>query len=167
MRMCARVYVCIYVRVHVYVCVCARVCGQKAEEEACARELARQRQLEAEQEAERQQQTELQQRQREQEQLLVFEEMLRRQELERERQRILHEFSPPPVLVPTAPPTLPVDKDVQGPLPQALIANPTPPQSPESTLNHTITPPNTPMFDRSLKPGVSSGSSKASLSDLA
>ncbi|KAL2099711.1 hypothetical protein ACEWY4_004105 [Coilia grayii] len=129
---------------------------KKAEEEACARELARQRQLEAEQEAERQQQAERQQRQREQEQLLVFEEMLRRQELERERQQILHEFNPPPVHVPTAPPTLPVDKDVQGPLPQALIANPTPPQSPESSLNHTITPPNAPMFDRSLKPGVSS-----------
>ncbi|XP_012697657.1 STAM-binding protein-like A [Clupea harengus] len=123
---------------------------KKAEEEAHARELARQRQLEAE----RQQQAQHQQRQREQEQVLVFEEMLRRQELERERQRILQEFGPPvgPPVAPTAPLPFLVDDD-QGP-PQALNVNPTPPQSPESTPNHTFPPATAPTFDRSLKPAV-------------
>ncbi|XP_063066787.1 STAM-binding protein-like A [Engraulis encrasicolus] len=140
---------------------------KKAEEEAHARELARQRQQEAErqqQAQEEQQQAELEhRRQREQEQQLAFEEMRRRQELEKERQRILHEFGPP-VVAPTAPSLLMHDDDIHGPpMPQtpaqALIANPTPPQSPESTPYHHTIPghPNAPMFDRSLKPGVSTG----------
>ncbi|XP_062410709.1 STAM-binding protein-like A [Sardina pilchardus] len=117
---------------------------KKAEEEAYARELARQKQLEAE----RQQQAEVQQRQREQEQLLAFEEMLRRQELESQRQRIVRDFSP--AVAPTAP-SLPLVDDVQGP-PQAVFVNPTPPQSP--TFNYTPSPIPAPMFDRSLKPSV-------------
>lgn len=137
------------------VCVC--VCVQKAEDEARARELARQRQLEAE----RQEQAELLQRQREQEQLLAFEEMMRRQELERERQRIVQEFNPP--TAPTAPSSVLVE-DVQGPTP-ALSVSPTPPQSPGNTLNNTPAP----VFDRALKPAgsVSSGNSKAPPSILA
>lgn len=157
MIVCVTLLMCLCVFALMYgACVRVRAHVQKAEDEARARELARQRQLEAE----RQEQAELMQRQREQEQLLAFEEMLRRKELERERQRIVQEFTPP--TAPTAPSPVLVE-DVQGPTP-ALSVSPTPPQSPGNTLINTPTP----MFDRSLKPAgsVSSGNSKSPLSTL-
>ncbi|XP_028829114.1 STAM-binding protein-like A [Denticeps clupeoides] len=117
---------------------------KRAEEEAQEQELARQRELKAEQ----QRLASLKQRQQEQEQFLAFEEMIRRQELEKERQRIVQEFSIPSA--PTAPPRI-LFADVPGP-PEAPIA---PPLSPGSTpQNNAMSPVGPPTFDRSLKPGV-------------
>lgn len=122
---------------------------KRVEEEARAKELALQRQRDEE----CRKQAELHKRQQEQEQVLAFEEMLRRQELERERQRIVREFGPP--VAPTAPseppPAYHVD-DVQE-LPQTV--HPTPPQSPGNLPDHSLPAATTPTFDRSLKPGVS------------
>ncbi|XP_051971996.1 STAM-binding protein-like A [Xyrauchen texanus] len=115
---------------------------KRAEEEAQAREMARQLELEAE----RQRQADLQQRQRELEHFSAFEEMIRRQELEKERQRIAQEFSVP--TSPTAPPDLPVP-DI-GP-PQASFTIPTPPGG---TPNYISPTSGLPAFDRSLKPSV-------------
>ncbi len=135
----------------VYWWVC--VSWQRVEDEAQAREVAKQR----EQEAEKQRLAEQQQRQREQEQFSTFEEMIRRQELEKERQRVMQEFSVP------ASPSFPRDllvSDVQGP-PQASFS---PPTSPGGTPNHVSQTSPLPAFDRSLKPSVpvSAGHSEAS-----
>uniref|UniRef100_A0A3Q3WUD8 USP8 dimerisation domain-containing protein n=1 Tax=Mola mola TaxID=94237 RepID=A0A3Q3WUD8_MOLML len=64
---------------------------KKAEEEALEREQSKQRALDVE----RERVAEMQRRQREQEQFSAFEEMIRRQELEKERQRVLLEFNTP------------------------------------------------------------------------
>uniref|UniRef100_A0A8C9SMS3 STAM binding protein a n=1 Tax=Scleropages formosus TaxID=113540 RepID=A0A8C9SMS3_SCLFO len=101
---------------------------KKAEEETLAREHSRQRELEAE----RRRVAEMQQRQREQEQFTVFEEMIRRQELEKERLRILQEFSSP-----SAPP-------LDGPLIPGVLGPPHPSGPPAIP----------PTFDRALKPGA-------------
>nr|XP_046241909.1 STAM-binding protein-like A [Scatophagus argus] len=126
---------------------------KKAEEEALALEQSRQRALDAE----RERVAEMQRRQREQEQFSAFEEMIRRQELEKERQRVLMEFATPV----TPSPDTPLIPGIQGP---SLIC-PTTPQSPgdlSGGTNHqynrppaTIGTPATgpPSFDRSLKPG--------------
>ncbi|KAJ8263177.1 hypothetical protein COCON_G00156340 [Conger conger] len=115
---------------------------RKAEEAALARELARQRELAVE----RQRVSEMQKRQQEQEQFNVFEEMIRRQELEKERQRIVQEFTGP-----SAPPLDgPLLPGVQGP-------SESPPQSPGDTPTNTSPsgpPAGPPTFDRSLKPGT-------------
>ncbi|XP_077099629.1 STAM-binding protein-like A [Siphateles boraxobius] len=116
---------------------------KRAEDEAQAREVARQQELEAE----RQRQAELQERQRERQQLSAFEEMIRRQELEKERQRIVQEFSVP--VSPTSPRDLLVP-DVPGP-PQASFSPLTPPGG---TPNHVSPSSGLPAFDRSLKPSV-------------
>lgn len=129
------------------------LCTQKAEEEVLAREQSRQRALDAE----RERVAEMQRRQREQEQFSAFEEMIRRQELEKERQRVLLEFA-----TPSAPsPDTPLIPGIQGP----SVISPTAPQSPGDLSggnNHqynrppaTIGTPATapPVFDRSLKPG--------------
>ncbi|XP_067255180.1 STAM-binding protein-like A [Chanodichthys erythropterus] len=123
---------------------------KRAEDEAQAREAAKQRELEAE----RQRLAELQERQREQQQLSAFEEMIRRQELEKERQRIVQEFSVP--ATPASPRDILVP-DVQGP-PQASFSPLTPPWG---TPNHVSPTPGLPAFDRSLKPSapVSAGHS--------
>uniref|UniRef100_A0A673M2H3 RNA/RNP complex-1-interacting phosphatase-like n=1 Tax=Sinocyclocheilus rhinocerous TaxID=307959 RepID=A0A673M2H3_9TELE len=105
---------------------------KRAEDEAQARE-----QIRAEQ----------QQRQREQEQFSAFEEMIRRQQLEKARQRIVQEFSVP--ASPTSPRDLLVP-DAQGP-PQASFS---PPTSPGGTPNHVSQTSPLPAFDRSLKPSV-------------
>uniref|UniRef100_A0A8C9YXA4 STAM binding protein b n=1 Tax=Sander lucioperca TaxID=283035 RepID=A0A8C9YXA4_SANLU len=110
---------------------------KKAEEEALAREQSKQRALDAE----RERVAKMQQRQREQEQFSAFEVMIRRQELEKERQRVLLEFATPA----TPSPDMPLLPGIQGP-PQI---SPTPPQSPGG-----LTPaPSLPTVDRSLKPG--------------
>ncbi|KAG8011718.1 Peptidyl-prolyl cis-trans isomerase-like 2 [Nibea albiflora] len=119
---------------------------KKAEEEVLAREQSRQRALDAE----RERVAEMQRRQREQEQFSAFEEMIRRQELEKERQRVLLEFATPAVPSPDTP-LLP---GIQGP----SVISPTAPQSPGDQYNlppATIGTPATapPIFDRSLKPG--------------
>ncbi|XP_056323264.1 STAM-binding protein-like A [Danio aesculapii] len=112
---------------------------KRAEDAARAVEVLKQQ----EQEAQRQRLAELQQRQREQEQFSAFEEMIRRQELEKERRRIVQEFSIP--VSPTAPADL-LLPDVHGP-PQASLTPPTPPAG---ATNHQ----GLPAFDRSLKPSV-------------
>lgn len=128
--------------------------AQKAEEEALAREQSKQRALDAE----RERVAEMQRRQREQEQFSAFEEMIRRQELEKERQRVLLEFATPA----TPSPDTPLIPGFQVP----SIVSPTTPQSPgdmSGGINHqhnrppaTIGTPVTglPSFDRSLKPGT-------------
>uniref|UniRef100_A0A3B4WMM7 STAM binding protein b n=1 Tax=Seriola lalandi dorsalis TaxID=1841481 RepID=A0A3B4WMM7_SERLL len=67
------------------------VVKKKAEDDALAQEQSKQRALDAE----RERVAEMQRRQREQEQFSAFEEMIRRQELEKERQRVLLEFATP------------------------------------------------------------------------
>ncbi|XP_078107544.1 LOW QUALITY PROTEIN: STAM-binding protein-like A [Sander vitreus] len=126
---------------------------KKAEEEALAQEQSKQRALDAE----RERVAKMQQRQREQEQFSAFEVMIRRQELEKERQRVLLEFATPA----TPSPDMPLLPGIQGP-PQI---SPTPPQSPgglSGGTNHqsnfppatNSTPaPSLPTVDRSLKPG--------------
>ncbi|KAM4616765.1 STAM-binding protein-like A isoform 1-T1 [Polymixia lowei] len=124
---------------------------KKAEEEVLAREQSKQRALDVE----RERVAELHRRQREQEQFSAFEEMIRRQELEKERHRVLLEFATPG----TPPPDTPLLPGIQGP-PPAYTVSPTPPQSPgdlsSGTNHHHNRPPATtgpPTFDRSLKPG--------------
>lgn len=120
---------------------------KRIEQEAQARDVIKQQELEAQ----RQKQAELQQRQREQEQLIAFEEMIRKQELEKERRRIVQEFGPPKS------PTFPVDllvTDVRGP-PQASFSTPAPPAGAQNHVSPTSSLPGFPAFDRSLKPAVS------------
>lgn len=124
--------------------------AQKEEEEVLARQQSKQRALDAE----RERVAEMQRRQREQEQFSAFEEMIRRQELEKERQRVLLEFATP------AEPSsdTPLIPGIQGP----PLVSPTFPQIPGELSNHqhnrpptSIDTPTTgpPSFDRSLKPG--------------
>ncbi|XP_062307195.1 STAM-binding protein-like A isoform X1 [Osmerus eperlanus] len=118
---------------------------KKAELAALAQEQSKQRALDAE----RERVAQLQRRQREQEQFSAFEEMIHRQELEKQRQRVLLEFATPG----TPPPDAPLLPGIQGP-PLPLVASPTPPQSPGDTSNHSSAPvAGPPTFDRSLKPG--------------
>ncbi|KAI9537078.1 hypothetical protein NQZ68_028205 [Dissostichus eleginoides] len=127
---------------------------KKAEQEALAREQSKQRALDAE----RERVVEMQRRQREQEQFSAFEEMIRRQELEKERQRVLLEFAQP-----AAPsPNTPLLPGIKGP----AAVSPSAPQSQgdlSGGTNHQyngppayIGPPTPapPTFDRSLKPGT-------------
>lgn len=124
------------------------LCAQKAEEEALAQEQSRQRALDVE----RERVAEMQRRQREQEQFSAFEEMIRRQELEKERQRVLLEFATPV----TPSPDTPLIPGIQGP----SLVSPSAPQSPgdlSGGVNHQYNHPpastGPPSFDRSLKPG--------------
>ncbi|KAK0138107.1 STAM-binding protein-like A [Merluccius polli] len=153
---------------------------KKAEDATLAREQSKQRALEAE----RERVVELQRRQREQEQFSAFEELIRRQELEKERQRVLQEFATPG----TPPPDAPLLAGIQGPPPaySAAISPATPPPEspgdlPGSANNHnhqhynppaytsgTPTPAGPPTFDRSLKPGsmVSPGNNNSMVDAL-
>ncbi|KAJ8005514.1 hypothetical protein DPEC_G00118750 [Dallia pectoralis] len=123
---------------------------KKAEESLLVQQQVKQRALDAE----RERVAELQRRQKEQEQFSAFEEMIRRQELEKERQRILQEFHSPG----TPPPETPLLPGIQGP-PSHPAVSPSPPQSPGDNTNHrrppggSTLPTAPPTFDRSLKPG--------------
>ncbi|XP_034027042.1 STAM-binding protein-like A isoform X2 [Thalassophryne amazonica] len=122
---------------------------KKEQEEVLAREQSRQRALDAE----RERVAEMQRRQREQEQFSAFEEMIRRQELEKERQRVLLEFATP--VMPVA--DTPLLPGIQGP-PVSQAVSPTAPQNTGDLSNSTIfqhsrTIIGPPSFDRSLKPG--------------
>ncbi|XP_010772016.1 STAM-binding protein-like A [Notothenia coriiceps] len=127
---------------------------KKAEQETLAQEQSKQRALDAE----RERVVEMQRRQREQEQFSAFEEMIRRQELEKERQRVLLEFAQP-----AAPsPNTPLLPGIKGP----AAVSPSAPQSQgdlSGGTNHQyngppayIGPPAPapPTFDRALKPGT-------------
>lgn len=111
-----------------------------------ALEQSRQRAMDAE----RERVADMQRRQREQEQFSAFEEMIRRQELEKERQRVLLEFATPAVPAPDTP----LIPGIQGP----PLVSPTAPQSPGDLSGNYRQPvttgtPGPPTFDRSLKPG--------------
>ncbi|CAN9512847.1 unnamed protein product [Ophioblennius macclurei] len=123
---------------------------KKTEDEALAREQSKQRALDAE----RERVAEMQRRQREQEQFSAFEEMIRRQELEKERQRVLLEFATPAAPAPNAP----LIPGIQGPPPPPSSVSPSAPLSPGDPSATSAGGP--PSFDRSLKPGtlVSPGS---------
>uniref|UniRef100_A0A3P9J077 STAM binding protein b n=1 Tax=Oryzias latipes TaxID=8090 RepID=A0A3P9J077_ORYLA len=122
---------------------------KKAQEEAMALEQYRQRALDAE----RERVADMQRRQREQEQFSAFEEMIRRQELEKERQRVLLEFATPGVPSPDTP----LIPGVQGP---PLVSPTAPPILGDLSGTYqnnrqpmTAGTPGPPTFDRSLKPG--------------
>uniref|UniRef100_A0A3B3I9U6 STAM binding protein b n=1 Tax=Oryzias latipes TaxID=8090 RepID=A0A3B3I9U6_ORYLA len=138
---------------------------KKAQEEAMALEQSRQRALDAE----RERVADMQRRQREQEQFSAFEEMIRRQELEKERQRVLLEFATPAVPSPDTP----LIPGVQGP---PLVSPTAPPILGDlsGTYQNNRQPvsggtPGPPTFDRSLKPGwfVSADSMVDALRQLA
>lgn len=133
---------------------------QRAEEEVLAQEQSRRRALDAE----RERVAEMQRRQREQEQFSAFEEMIRRQELEKERQRVLLEFSTPS----TPSPDAPLIPGIQGPptVPQSQgdlsgITN----QYNRPPSSNSTPAPGPPTFDRALKPGslVSPGNNSESI----
>ncbi|XP_030638053.1 STAM binding protein b [Chanos chanos] len=122
---------------------------KRAEEAVLQKELMRQKELSVE----RQRVAEMQRRQREQEQFSIFEEMIHRRDLERERQRVREGFgsaSSPQADAPLIP-------GIGGP-PLPFSDSPTPPESPVyPSLNHANAPASkpaaAPAFDRSLKPG--------------
>ncbi|XP_061906641.1 STAM-binding protein-like A isoform X3 [Entelurus aequoreus] len=136
---------------------------KKAEEEAQALEQSRQRALNEE----RERVAVMTRRQQEQEQFSAFEEMIRRQELERERQRVLLEFA-----TPSAPaPDTPLIPGIQGP--PALSPNdPLGPRDMSGGINHqdnrTSAVVSPPTFDRTLKPGslVSPGNNNVTVDAL-
>ncbi|XP_063787956.1 STAM-binding protein isoform X4 [Pseudophryne corroboree] len=107
---------------------------KKCEEEECARRLALQQQLDAE----KQRVALMKQQQEQQEQLQVFEEMIRRKELENERLQILHQFS-----TDNSSSQLPGEPLIPG-------VN-APPIIPPPPTNDTVLP-RPPVVDRTLKP---------------
>jgi len=120
---------------------------QKEKEEEDARNLALQQQLEEE----RNRVALMKQQQAEQEQFLAFEEMIRRQELEKERLRIVQEFGKPE----------PSPESLDGPLIPGMEKPPTDltPRVPLSPI-HPASPSvgtvssKPPVVDRSLKPSA-------------
>lgn len=124
------------------------LCPQKAEEEALAQEQSRQRALDAE----RERVAEMQRRQQEQEQFTAFEEMIRRQDLEKERQRLLLEFA----TMTTPSPDTPLIPGIEAPSRLSPAVSQSPGDLPGG-INHQFNCPAAnaapPSFDRSLKPG--------------
>ncbi|KAH0622997.1 hypothetical protein JD844_030882 [Phrynosoma platyrhinos] len=118
---------------------------KKKQEEEFARSLALQQQLEEE----RQRVALMKQQQAEQEQFHAFEEMIRRQELEKERLRIMQQFGQPSL-----------DSSVEGPLIPGVLKPPTdpqtliPPAQASSPGSGGVILPKPPTVDRSLKPGA-------------
>lgn len=117
---------------------------QKEEEEEFARNLALQQQLEEE----RNRVALMKQQQAEQEQFHVFEEMIRQQELEKERLRIVQEYGKPE----PSPESLdgPLIPDMEKPPTPKVPASPVHPASPSVE----IVSPKPPVVDRSLKPSA-------------
>lgn len=136
---------------------------KKAEDEALAQQQSRQRALDVE----RERVAEMLRRQKEQEQFSAFEEMIRRQDLEKERQKVLLEFATP--VVPSS--DTPLLPGIMGP-PTVSPNLPERPSAPPGLTNpqhkHPSAPPAPPSFDRSLKPGslVSPGNSSAMVDAL-
>lgn len=108
--------------------------------------------MQQELEKERQRVTQQKQQQLEQDQFHAFEEMIRNQELEKERLKIVQEFG-------KADPSLggPLVPDVEKP---SLDVSPTAPVAPTqpSDCHTTVKPAKPPVVDRSLKPGALSNS---------
>ncbi|XP_057258483.1 STAM-binding protein isoform X2 [Pezoporus wallicus] len=117
---------------------------KKAEEEAFARNLALQQQLEEE----RNRVALMKQQQAEQEQFHVFEEMIRRQELEKERLRIVQEFGQPePSPMALDGPLIP---GMEKPPTDSIPVSPVHPASPSAGTVSSKPP----VVDRSLKPSA-------------
>ncbi|XP_074837728.1 STAM-binding protein [Carettochelys insculpta] len=116
---------------------------KKKEEGEFARNLALQQQLEEE----RQRVAQMKQQQAEQEQFQAFEELIRRQELEKERLRIMQEFGKPE---PLGQPLIPgVEKPPTDFTPKISASS----LLPVSPVAGTVLP-KPPVVDRSLKPGA-------------
>ncbi|XP_033828274.1 STAM-binding protein-like A [Periophthalmus magnuspinnatus] len=130
---------------------------KKEEEEALVQEQSRQRALDAE----RVRVADMLRRQREQEQFSAFEEMIRRQDLEKERHKVLLEFATPVTPVPDTP-LLPgiMGPPALAPSAPASINNP---QHQHSAVSSPTPVP--PAFDRSLKPGSLSHSGSNTMVD--
>ncbi|XP_061448617.1 STAM-binding protein isoform X2 [Rhineura floridana] len=107
---------------------------KKKQEEEFARNLALQQQLEEE----RQRVARMKQQQAEQEQFNAFEEMIRHQELEKERLKIVQQFGQP------------IPDSLEGPLIPGMVRPPTDSLSPSGG----VVLPKPPAVDRSLKPGA-------------
>ncbi|XP_030365933.1 STAM-binding protein isoform X1 [Strigops habroptila] len=120
---------------------------KKEEEEAFARNLALQQQLEEE----RNRVALMKQQQAEQEQFHVFEEMIRRQELEKERLRIVQEFGQPePSPVSLDGPLIPgVEKPPTDLIPKVPLSSVHPASPSAGTVSSKP-----PVVDRSLKPSA-------------
>ncbi|NXI50368.1 STABP protein, partial [Chloroceryle aenea] len=120
---------------------------KKAEEEEFARNLALQQQLEEE----RNRVALMKQQQAEQEQFHAFEEMIRRQELEKERLRIVQEFGKPE----PSPETLggPLIPGVEKPPTDLIPKVPVSPVHPASPSAGSVSS-KPPVVDRSLKPSA-------------
>ncbi|KGL72748.1 STAM-binding protein, partial [Tinamus guttatus] len=120
---------------------------KKEEEEEFARNLALQQQLEEE----RNRVALMKQQQAEQEQFHAFEEMIRRQELEKERLRIVQEFGKPE----PSPQSLegPLIPGVEKPPTDAIPKVPVSPAEPASPSAGIVSP-KPPAVDRSLKPSA-------------
>ncbi|XP_077161039.1 STAM-binding protein [Paroedura picta] len=118
---------------------------KKKQEEEFARSLALQQQLEEE----RHRVALMKQQQAEQEQFHAFEEMIRRQELEKERLKILQQFGKPEL----------APGSTEGPLIPGVVTPPTDaktpchPAQPSSPGGGAVVP-KPPIVDRSLKPGA-------------
>ncbi|KAM6220546.1 STAM-binding protein [Rhynchocyon petersi] len=112
-----------------------------------AQELAQSRALKQQLEQERQRVAQQKQQQLEQEQFHAFEEMIRNQELEKERLKIVQEFGK-------------VEPSLDGPLVPGLDVAPTTPASSSqpSDCGSSVRPAKPPVVDRSLKPAVPSSS---------
>ncbi|NWY06253.1 STABP protein, partial [Nothoprocta ornata] len=125
----------------------ARDYAKYSEQKEFARNLALQQQLEEE----RNRVALMKQQQAEQEQFHAFEEMIRRQELEKERLRIVQEFGrPEPSPQSLDGPLIPgVEKPPSDLIPKAPVS----PVQPAS-LSAGILPPKPPAVDRSLKPSA-------------
>ncbi|XP_032085054.1 STAM-binding protein [Thamnophis elegans] len=127
---------------------------KKKQEEAFARTLALQQQLEEE----RQRVARMKQQQAEQEQFHAFEDMIRRQELEKERLRVVQQFG-----TATLGPS-------EGPLIPGVLKPPTDPQTLMSA-GQPLSPaggsglPGLPIVDRSLKPGTLGNSENSAVID--
>lgn len=118
---------------------------QKKQDEELARNVALQQQLEEE----RHRVALMKQQQAEQEQFHVFEEMIRHQELEKERLKILQQFGKPE----------PAPDSLEGPLIPGVVSPPTDAKTPchpvqPSSLGGGVVVPKPPVVDRSLKPGA-------------
>uniref|UniRef100_A0A493T1B3 STAM binding protein n=2 Tax=Anas TaxID=8835 RepID=A0A493T1B3_ANAPP len=120
---------------------------KREEEEEFARNLALQEQLEEE----RNRVALMKQQQAEQEQFHVFEEMIRRQELEKERLRIVQEYGKPE----PSPESLdgPLIPDVEKPPTDLAPKVPVSPVHPASPSVEIVSP-KPPVVDRSLKPSA-------------
>ncbi|NXI47685.1 STABP protein, partial [Galbula dea] len=132
---------------------------EQQKEEASARRSALQQQLEEE----RSRVALLKQQQAEQEQFHAFEEMIRRQELERERLRVVQEFGKPePSPQPLDGPLIPgVEMPPTGFLPK-LPVSPVPPASP--AVGSVSSKP--PAVDRSLKPSALGSTENSASTDV-